>query len=404
MKRKTGRAISASLIALTLVTAMIFSFTMAEDNASLVANTVVNTQTDASLIQSPFAATIANVQMSVVGVNNYQNYTYSTNRRNSFGTPNRVEQLAATGSGVTIYEGYVLTNAHVVEGASRLTVSVLGSDEELEARLMSSDASLDIAILKVENLNLPAVPLGDSDQLQVGEWAICIGNPLSEELRGTVTTGIISALDRQIKSTTTTDRYGLKTTVTNTMIQTDAAINNGNSGGGLFNTLGQLMGIPSMKISASSVEGIGLAIPINSAKPLILEVLTNSLSGADTTAAKTEEASEKPRIGVSVSAINRNNNTAVNAGALPTGLMVASVEAGSPAERAGIQALDVIVEAEGAITTETSILTGIISAHSAGDTLHIKVYRAENLANAQTVSEIGSGKYIDFEIILTDFH
>lgn len=280
MTRKTGRVISLSLIAIVLVAAMIFSFTVAENVTPAEAKKVVNTTTDSSQITTPFTSVISAVQESVVGLNNYQQFNYSTSRSfGARGARKSVEQLAGTGSGVVIYDRYVLTNYHVVESASRLTVSTLGSEDELACELVGQDEALDIAIVYVPDLTLPAVPLGDSDQLQVGEWAICIGNPLAQELRGTATVGIVSALNREISSTTTTDKYGLKTSVTNNMIQIDAAINSGNSGGPLFNLYGEVIGITNAKYSSgsssseASIDNIGFAIPIDEVDSIIKKII-----------------------------------------------------------------------------------------------------------------------------------
>ena len=417
MTRKTGRVISLSLIAIVLAAAMIFSFTVAENVTPAEAKKVVNTTTDSSQITTPFTSVISAVQESVVGLNNYQQFNYSTSR--SFGARGErksVEQLAGTGSGVVIYDRYVLTNYHVVESASRLTVSTLGSEDELACELVGQDEALDIAIVYVPDLTLPAVPLGDSDQLQVGEWAICIGNPLAQELRGTATVGIVSALNREINSTTTTDKYGLKTSVTNNMIQIDAAINSGNSGGGMFNVLGQLMGIPSMKISNNSyyssssatIEGIGLVIPINAAKPLIEEAITKVLTG-DVTAPAAEDNStrvvstgDKPLLGVTISPLNTSNDYRVYTGQLPTGMQVIEVVDGAPAAAAGIQVNDIIVEVDGVLADTATHVQQTLASHNFGDTISVKVYRAEGMDNAD--GEVGEGEYLDFDVNLFEFN
>ncbi len=410
MTRRTGRMISLSLIAVVLTAAMIFSFTIAEDVTSAEAKKIVNTTTDQTQVVSPFTGVISSVQESVVGLNNYQQFTYSSSRNfGARGERKSVEQLTGTGSGVVIYDKYVLTNYHVVEDASRLTVSMLGSEDELSCELVGQDEALDIAIVYVPDLMLSAVPLGDSDQLQVGEWAICIGNPLAKELRGTATVGIVSALNREISSTTTTDKYGLKTNVTNNMIQIDAAINSGNSGGGMFNVLGQMMGIPSLKYSGSSssnatIEGIGMCIPINSAKPLIEEVLTKGLTEGHKTAESGESSGDatastgdQPRLGVTVTTINAYNSEDVYAGRLPVGAQIGEVESGSPAETAGLKTDDVIVEVDDNVITSTRELSAQLTGKKAGDTLNVKVYRIED-------AETMTGKYIDVTVTLTDFH
>ncbi len=422
-----NKKILAIVLALVLALGTVTAIALTKDEAQQKAAEVVNTTTDKTQVTSPFIGVIADVQKSVVGVNNYQNYSYSS--YNGFpgfgfgyGGGNRsretVEQLAATGSGVVVYDGLVLTNYHVVENATRLTISVLNEDTEYEGTLLVYDEKQDIAIISVPGLKLAPVPLGDSDQLQVGEWALCIGNPLSEELRGTVTLGIISALGREISSSSTTDKYGLKTKIVNTMIQTDASINNGNSGGGLFNELGQLMGIPTMKYSGltssnATIEGIGLAIPINTAKPMIQEAIVKLLTGEGTVkaddvsggdSAPKSESGDKPMLGVTGSQITANNSYLVYAGLLPGGMQVDSVNENSPADVAGIKSGDVIVEVDGQIASSISVIRAALDAHSYGDVIKVKVYRVEGLENARTASDVGEGEYLDFEVTLFEFN
>ena len=419
-------------IALALVMALsACAFAATNEEAAAIAASITETTTDKSLSTNPYIEVISQVQDSVLGINNYQNYSYNS-FGNGFGygfgfgygygnyrnrNTETVEQLAGTGSGVVIYNEVVLTNYHVVEGATRLTVNTLTDDEELAATLLSYDENEDLAVLYVPGLTLSPVPLGDSDQLQVGEWAICIGNPLMEELRGTVTMGIISALNREISSNTTvTDKYGLKTKITNTLIQTDAAINSGNSGGGLFNVQGQLMGIPSRKYSGATngnayIEGIGLAIPINTAKPIIREALVKLLTGDTTEAKQTVSAdgetatsnTDKPRLGVTGSMISANNYYLVYAGMLPGGMLISEVTENSPAALAGIQPYDVIVEVDGQIATGINSIRDVLDSHAYGDTIMVKVYRLEGLENAETTDDLGNGQYIDLNVTLFEY-
>lgn len=424
MKKKLFAIVLAIVVCVASVSV---AFAMSADEAKQAAASVVNTTTDQSKVTSPFIDVVKSVQGSVVGVNNYQNYTvnnYSpyygfggfgfgfgggSGRGSNRSGSETTEKLTSTGSGVVVYDHVVLTNYHVVEDATRLTLSILNSDDEIAATVVAYDESLDVAVVYAPDLNLTPVALGDSDQLQVGEWSICIGNPLSDKLRGTVTVGIISALDRQINSTTTTDKYGLKRQVTNSMIQTDAAINSGNSGGGMFNVLGQLMGIPSLKYSGSSasnatIEGIGMCIPINSAKPLIEQVLTEGLTeghktteSSDNNGTSTASAGDQPRLGVTVTTISAYNSEAVYAGQLPVGALIGEVESGSPAEAAGLKADDVIVEVNGSVITSTRELSAQLTGKKAGDTLNVKVYRIED-------TESMTGEYVDVTVTLTDFH
>ena len=405
--RKHGIGYLAIALVITMVGFAAFnSFgAKAESGTTDTANTVV--------VTSPFTEAIKEVKSSVVGVSNYQMVRYSTGGSWSWGfgydrgesTTQEVE--AATGSGVVIAEDTVLTNFHVVEDASSLKVTT--GDDEFDATLLAYDENLDVAILKADGLNLPAVTLGDSDSLQVGDWAICIGNPLGEQFAGTTTVGIVSALNREVSSTTT-DKYGLRGTVTNTMIQVDAAINTGNSGGGMFSVNGELMGIPTLKytgsaFSGNTVEGIGMCIPINAAKPLIEDVLNGKVTGNATAGASTNASGNtdllngKPRMGITITGIN-TASTAVRTGQLPNGVYVTEVEEGSPAAEAGMQAADIIVDADNTVITSTSQLQEIIAEKNAGDTVEIKVYRVPGLADLTDADEIPEGEYITMTVTL----
>ena len=405
--RKHGIGYLAIALVITMVGFAAFnSFgAKAESGTTDTANTVV--------VTSPFTEAIKEVKSSVVGVSNYQMVRYSTGGSWNWGfgydrgesTTQEVE--AATGSGVVIAEDTVLTNFHVVEGASSLKITT--GDNEFDATLLAYDENLDVAILKADGLNLPAVTLGDSDSLQVGDWAICIGNPLGEQLAGTTTVGIVSALNREVSSTTT-DKYGLRGTVTNTMIQVDAAINSGNSGGGMFSVNGELMGIPTLKytgsaFSGNTVEGIGMCIPIHAAKPLIEDVLNGKVTGNATAGASTNASGNtdllngKPRMGITITGIN-TSSAAVRNGQLPNGVYVTEVEEGSPAAEAGMQAADIIVDADNTVITSTSQLQEIIAEKNAGDTVEIKVYRVPGLADLTDADEIPEGEYITMTVTL----
>ncbi len=362
-------------------------------------------------VTSPFTAAIAAVRDSVVGVSNYTTYSYGGFGRFGgfdFNLPGRgdrgseeVEQAA--GSGVVISaEGHVLTNYHVVQGSSSLKITT--PQQTYDAELIAYDEDLDIAVVQAKELRLNPVSLGDSDTLQVGDWAIAIGNPLGKELAGTTTVGVVSALNREITSYTT-DRYGMRTAGTvNTMIQVDAAINSGNSGGGMFNVLGELMGIPTLKysgslFSGSSVEGIGMCIPINSAKPLIEKVLSGQAKGNQTGANAIAE-NPRPRLGVTVSTLNQNNNAAVAAGKLPAGVYISEVEDNSPAKMAGLLADDIIVEIDGQRIISTTELQTYLGKKAEGDVAKVKVYRVPGLKDFQTVNEIPQGEYFDYDVTL----
>ena len=396
------------------------------------------------VLTSPFTEAIAMVRDSVVGVYNYQlvntypngyggssygmnpwdifgdyfgygyGYGYGNGNGNGYGNGNgngngRGQQASevkyASGSGVVIAKEYVLTNYHVIEGASSLKISVAGDDSNLyEATVAASDSEKDLAVLYVPGLPLQPVELGDSDLLEVGDWAINIGNAIG--FTGTVTAGIISALDREIANDSeTTDRFGRKSTAVNTMIQTDAAINSGNSGGGMFNTAGQLVGIPTLKYSGSryssgaSVESIGMCIPINEAKPLIEEALNNqpqAPAAQEQPADSAEEENQaqtgrfgKPRLGVSVANLNSYG------GIWPNGAYIIEVEAGSPAEKAGLQPGDILVELNGEVISNTSDLMAGLEAFKEGDTVKVTVWRPDEVEDASQGMVSRDGQYIE---------
>lgn len=416
-------------IALGLTCAMIGAgATMAAQNTSAAAEAVTAANSTTTVVTSPFTAAVQQVRNSVVGVSNYQTVRYGSygnnfyfgygfgygNGRNNDQQIEEREELAATGSGVVIGQGFVLTNYHVVEDASSLRVTVTddsGNTDEYAATLVAYDESLDIAIVYATGLDLPAVTLGDSDTLQVGDWAINIGNPLG--FTKTTTVGVVSALNRAIESESY-DKYGRKSTITNAMIQVDAAINSGNSGGGMFNVNGELMGIPTLKYtgsyySGSTVEGIGMCIPINSAKPLINKVLSGEITFTAPEALDNSDDNKvdsntdstlvgKPRMGITMS--NLANSRALQNGQIPKGVYVVNVEENSPAEKAGMQVGDIIVDVNDNVITSTTELAAQVADCKAGDVLKIKVYRVPGITDLTGSDDIPDGEYIDLEVTL----
>ena len=395
-------------LSITLALALVILSTLTMTKAP------ANADTETTILTSPFTKAIEEVHPSVVGVKNYGMYQSSSSPFSNFpgfgfGQWNNpqpsepTETLIGSGSGVVIDDGYVLTNWHVVEDSTRLEV-VIG-EEIYPAVLMGFDETKDIAVLKAEKLLVKPAPLGNSDSLRVGDWAIVIGNPIG--FSGTTTVGIISGLDREI-SNETKDVYGLRTDEVNLMIQTDAAINSGNSGGGLFNTAGELMGIPTLTYSGTSysgriIEGIGMAIPINEAKQLIDDVVsgkTNIQDNSPTSSTNNLTTDSKPRIGVTVANLNPSNY-AVLRGILPQGAYISTVEPASPAEKAGIQVGDIVVEIDGTIITNTTEMIDALSTKAVGDKAKIKLYRVEGLDALEQNEEIPSGEYIDLEVELS---
>ena len=234
----------------------------------------------------------------------------------------RMQESEGSGSGIILStDGYIVTNNHVVEGASEITV-VLSDGKTYEAKLTGADARTDLAVLKVNANNLPYAILGNSSELQVGELAVAIGNPLGNELAGTVTGGYISALNRSI---IVDDRKF-------NLIQTDAAINPGNSGGALVNNYGEVVGINSVKMAASGVEGIGFAIPIDEAKPIIEDLKTSGY------------VTGRPVIGIGGRDVTEQDSKYYN---IPVGIYVTQVSPYSAAELAGILPGDVVVKFNG---------------------------------------------------------
>ena len=276
-------------------------------------------------------------------------------------------QAAAAGSGFILSaDGYILTNYHVVEDSNSITVS-LYDGTEYDATLVGCDESNDIAVLKIDAEGLTPVVLGDSDNLNVGDQVVAIGNPLGE-LTFSLTTGVVSALNREVT---------LSSNVTMNLIQTDCAINSGNSGGALFNLYGEVIGITNAKYSSSSssseasIDNIGFAIPLNHVKNIVKSIIeTGSIT--------------KPYIGVTVSSVSSE----AQGYGLPTGAAVRSVEADSPAAKAGLEENDIITEVDGTAINSSTELVNYVGEKTPGDELTFKVYRqGEELELTVTIGE-----------------
>ena len=261
---------------------------------------------------------------------------------------------AASGSGFIISsDGYILTNFHVIESANSIKVT-LYDGKSYDASLIGYDESNDIAVLKISAEGLTPVVLGDSDNLNVGDEVIAIGNPLGE-LTFSLTSGSVSALNREVT---------LSSNVTMDLIQTDCAINSGNSGGALFNLYGEVIGITNAKYSGSgsssqaSIDNIGFAIPINSVRSIVDSIIEKGYIA-------------KPYIGVMVGDVSEESTKY----GLPEGAAVVSVTEGGPAEKAGLKANDIITAVDGKAISGKSDLSSVIAEHSAGDKLTLTVYR-----------------------------
>ncbi len=265
-----------------------------------------------------------------------------------------MQEQEGGGSGIIIKEdGYIITNQHVIEGASTVKV-VLSSGKEYDAKLVGKDAKTDLAVIKIEETGLPVAELGRSSALEVGELAVAIGNPLGQEFAGSVTAGVISALNRAMN--VEGRQY--------TLIQTDAAINPGNSGGALVNKYGQIIGINTVKIGASGYEGMGFAIPIDIAAPIIDELLSNGYIKG------------RPVIGIGPRTITAADSKRYN---LPVGVYVLSVAEFSGAEKAGIRVADIITKADGKEVTTVDDLNKIRDTHKAGEQMELTIVREEKV-------------------------
>ncbi|MDP4092687.1 MAG: trypsin-like peptidase domain-containing protein [Bacillota bacterium] len=309
---------------------------------------------------SPVAAIAEKVGPSVVGVRT----TFVSNSGSNFFFDAGGQQEAGEGSGIIIRsDGYILTNNHVIQDAVNPNTGKLASGAKLDvflssqntkpypATLVGYDSKSDLAILKISATNLPVAEFGDSDAVKVGELAVAIGNPGGMELAGSVTTGVISGLNRTI----TEDNSDMK------LIQTDAAINPGNSGGALVNSKGQIIGINELKIAQTGFEGLGFAIPSNAAK----KVADNLIDHGYVAGRPFLGISSDPRYTPDVA---KQNN-------MPAGVYVANVELLSGAQKAGIQVGDVVTKINGKAVASVDELNTIKNTYKVGDSVTLEIYR-----------------------------
>lgn len=277
----------------------------------------------------------------------------------------------ATGSGIIVSEdGYIVTNNHVINSdasssftiaeATGIKVNIYGDSQSYEATIVGTDVYTDLAVLKIEKTGLSPVTIGDSNSVKVGEFVMAVGNPLGMDY--SVTSGIVSAVDREIESEGST--Y--------TAIQTDAAINSGNSGGALVNSKGELIGINTMKFAGTGIEGIGFAIPISSATTIIDQLIEY-------------QTVKRPYIGIVGSSVDSATAKRYN---LPEGIYVESVEENSPASLAGLQQADIITKIEGQEVKSVNELNKIKYTYNIGDTVKLTIYR--------------NGETLDLNIVLAE--
>ena len=269
-----------------------------------------------------------------------------TTASNGFG---QQETASGSGSGIILTkDGYILTNFHVIDSAKKIIVKTI-DQKSYPARIIGSDPKTDLAVLKIDATNLAAATFGDSTKVEVGDLAVVIGNPLGT-LDGTLTVGVISALNRSV----TID------TVSMNLMQTDAAVNPGNSGGALVNAYGEVIGIVNAKTSAVGIEGLGYAIPVSDAKPIIDDLMTSGF------------VTGRIKIGITTKDITADLSSYYN---LPVGIYVTAVEKGSAAEKAGIVAKDIIIGVDGADVLTTAELGKIKESHKVGDSIKILISR-----------------------------
>ena len=300
------------------------------------------TDSISSARNTPAVYAAKTVGPAVVGITN------KAIARDWFDNPVETEGV---GSGVIFKsDGYIVTNNHVINGAKELIVS-LSDGRSLKGKVIGADEVTDLAVVKIDAKDLPTATFADSDQIVVGEPAIAIGNPMGLEFRGSVTSGVVSALNRTLDNSDSRVK----------LLQTDAAINPGNSGGALVNADGEVIGINSVKLAANGVEGMGVAIPSNTVQSVIKELMDKGYVA-------------RPYLGVSVF----DPETAARYGyslAIDKGVYVFKLVLGGPSDKAGLQRVDIILKADGDEVNSIGDLRAKVSAHKVGDTITLTIDR-----------------------------
>jgi len=301
----------------------------------------------------------------------FPGFGYGFGYPDSRGTQREYTQTGA-GSGIILSDdGYILTNHHVISGVDKINVYVMPEDPKAEetvyeATLIGSSESNDVAVLKIDAEGLNAAEFGDSDQLEIGELAVAIGNPMGN-VHGSVTAGIISATEQEL----TIDD------VTISAIQTDASINPGNSGGALFDSFGNVIGLVYAKSSSVSIEGMGYAIPVNDIKDLVTNMINNPES------VKAQTLGSQIMLGITISEISEEMSKQYG---YPVGLYITEVSSMSAAERAGLQRGDIIIEFSDEKVVTADDLNSLKAGHTTGDVVSVKVDR--------------NGRVLDLEIVM----
>ena len=354
-KQGRGKKIVSGALALVLVAGVSFGGGYAGFKAASAG------QTDRIVYQAPTstpASGTGTTAANLVGVINAVNPSVVAVTTEQMVTSNfwgGQQVVSGAGSGVIFTaDGYIITNNHVIEGAQQIKVK-LSDDTEYTAKLIGTDSQSDIAVLKIDATGLTPAVLGDSDSVQVGELSIAVGNPLGT-LSNTATDGIISGLDREVTVQGNTMR----------LMQTSAAVSPGNSGGGLFNANGELVGIVNAKSTGEYAEGLGFAIPINTAKQVAQDLIENGY------------VTGRPALGITVISIS-DAQTAMQYGVSSFGVYVQSVTSGSGADKAGMKVGDRIVSVGSQLVESTSDVTNALKDLNAGDVVEVQVDRNREL-------------------------
>lgn len=273
---------------------------------------------------------------------------------------------AGQGSGIIMTEdGYIITNAHVIGNSNKYNVTVVIDNKEYQAKVVGFDVRTDLAVVKIDANGLSPATFGNSDQLAVGEWVLAIGNPGGLEFSNSLTRGLVSALNRSLKSENSSVNSSSK------FIQTDAAINPGNSGGALVNMYGQVIGINTAKVK--DFEGMGFAIPINTAKSVVDDIINKGY------------VSGRVKLGISVRPVSAYE---AHINDVPQGILILEINEGSNLISQGVKVGDIITKIDGVNTTNTSDLYGELNKHKAGDTVNLTLYRQSALSGQSTTLDV----------------
>ena len=342
-------------------------------------STVQPTAISSSYVATDVSDIVDEVMPSIVAITNVSQTEYQ-----SFWGQSKTYESTSCGSGIIVSQDkeylYVATNNHVVEGANSLTVT-FANDDTVSAEIKGTDPSTDLAVVKVALSSIKddtmsaikVATLGSSDTLKVGESCIAIGNALG--YGQSVTTGVISALNREVSVSDSSS----STNYTAELVQTDAAINPGNSGGALLNTAGEVIGINSVKYSDTSVEGIGYAIPMDTAKPIIEELITK------------EKVDESNSAYLGITGVDVTSDVAKTYN-MPTGVYVAQVMEGAATEQAGIQKGDIITKFDGKDVTSMEELSSNMQYYAAGTTVDVVIERSSNGQYEEQTISVTLGK------------